>query len=586
MKWKQKNPSLKTIKEVVMANTGLSEEELLNDNKEYIIKDISKVIEKLEWARENDIFITVVGDYDVDGVTSSTEWHLMLEAKKIRHRIRLPKRHSEGYGLNVNIIDEIDEGIVLTVDNGIAALPAIQKAKDKGLYVIIVDHHMPVIEKQEDGTVKTILPNADIIIDPHAVDNGADFKTYCGAGLTYKIAEQWFDKDSPVLKKVISFAAIGTVADVMPLVKDNRKIVKNGMKNMLNGGRTIGLAKLMDVCNIRERMTAEDIGFGLGPAINACGRLGSPYAPKEAMQAYELLTFKGEFKEAESMAKNLAGRNLDGDNLSVNEMRKKLVKEAEKKAEQNIEDECLFGDVPLVVFVPEINEGIIGIIAGHLTEKYKVPSICFTTSTKDETILKGSGRSVEGVHLKALLDKVSNDMLRYGGHPGAAGLSIKKENLNIFREHLKENIGDFSVEDKPLEYDLEIKESDIESLIDELDKFGPYGEGNPQPIFLIQNYKLFPRGTQLYSISGSEDEHIIFNGESTKASAFWLKDLYMEIGEPKCLNIIGTLDVSFFGGKKTYGIKILDMEAVESAPKKKTLLQTMLKQKSEEKNML
>lgn len=584
MKWKQKNPSLKTIKEVVMANTGLSEEELLHDDNEYNIRDIHKVIEALELARKNDTFVTVVGDYDVDGVTSSTEWHLMLEAKKIRHRIRLPRRHTEGYGLNVKIIDEIDDGIVLTVDNGIAALDAIQKAKDKGLYVIIVDHHQPVIQKQEDGTDKIVLPNADIIIDPHAVDNGADFKTYCGAGLTYKIAQQWFDKNDRILQKLVSFAAIGTVSDVMPLVKDNRKIVKEGMYSMLHGGRTIGLAALMGIFNIRNRMTAEDIGFGLGPALNACGRLGNQYAPTEAMQAYDLLTFKGDFKKAEYLANLIAGRKLDNDLFSVNEMRKRLVKDAEKKAEESIINDCLVGDIPLVVSIPDINEGIIGIIAGRLTEKYKIPSICFTTSTKDPDVLKGSGRSVEAVNLKALLDKVSSDMLGYGGHPLAAGLAIKKDNLNNFREHLKEKVGNFEVDDKPLEYDLEIKESDIESLIEELDKFGPYGEGNPQPIFLIKNYKLFPKGNSLYTISGSDNEHITFYGESTKANGFWLREQYVEIGEPKVLNIIGTLDVSFFNGEITYGMKILDMEAVEEPVKKKTLLQEILRKKSEDKN--
>lgn len=584
MKWKQKNPSLKTIKEVVMANTGLSEEELLHDDKEYNIKDISKVIEVLELARKNDTFVTVVGDYDVDGVTSSTEWHLMLEAKKIRHRIRLPRRHTEGYGLNVKIIDEINDGIVLTVDNGIAALDAIQKAKDKGLYVIIVDHHQPVIQKQEDGTDKIVLPNADIIIDPHAVDNGADFKTYCGAGLTYKIAQQWFDKNDRILQKLVSFAAIGTVSDVMPLVKDNRKIVKEGMYSMLHGGSTIGLAALMGIFNIRNRMTAEDIGFGLGPALNACGRLGNQYAPTEAMQAYDLLTFKGDFKKAEYLANLIAGRKLDNDLFSVNEMRKRLVKDAKKKAEESIVNDCLVGDVPLVVSIPDINEGIIGIIAGKLTEKYRIPSICFTTSTKDPDVLKGSGRSVEAVNLKALLDKVSSDMLGYGGHPLAAGLAIKKENLNDFREHLKEKVGDFKVDDKPLEYDLEIKESDIEGLIEELDKFGPYGEGNPQPVFLIKNYKLFPKGNSLYTISGSDNEHITFYGESTKANGFWLREQYVEIGEPKVLNIIGTLDVNFFNGEITYGMKILDMEAVEEPVKKKTLLQEILRKKSEDKN--
>lgn len=581
VKWKQKNAALNTIKEVVMANTGLSEKELLNDEKEYEIRGIDEVVKVLEKAAKEDIFVTVVGDYDTDGVSSSSEWELMLTAKKIRHRIRLPKRHAEGYGLNEKIIDEIDEGIMITVDNGIAALTAVKKAKEKGIYVIVVDHHQPVIDK---STKEPVLPEADIIIDPHAIPGQADFNYYCGAGLTYKIAEKWFGKNHYLLKKLVSLAAIGTVGDVVVLTGDNRKIVKEGLESILTKeGRTIGLMKLMRVFNIWDRITAEDIGFSISPAINACGRLGAPAAPEEAVQPLKLLTFNGSFDTAEFMANQIAGRNLE-DGESVNETRKKLVKEADRKADAIIEDMAMFGDAPLVVYVPNINEGIIGIVAGHLTEKFNVPSIVFTDSSKDPNVLKGSGRSIDSVDLKALLDKSPDDMLGYGGHPGAAGLSIKKEKLDEFREHLQENIGEFEQEEKELTYDIEIKETDIETLIDELDKYGPYGQGNEQPVFLIRDYKLYPRDTSLFSISGADGEHITFYGSCTKANAFWQHDKYVELGQPKYMNIIGTLDVSYYKGVATYGIKVLDMEAAPEPKKARTLLAKKLREKTEEAN--
>lgn len=568
MKWKQKNPSLKTICDVVKSNTGLSEKELLNDEKEYEIKEIKKVIELLDEASKNNTFVTVIGDYDTDGVTSSTEWEFMLRAKKIPHRIRLPKRHSEGYGLNVNIIDEIDEGIVLTVDNGIAAIPAIDKAKKKGLTVIVVDHHQPVVR---DG--KVILPNADIIIDPHAIPGQADFIEYCGAGLTYKIAEKWFNKDDYIMKKLVSFAAIGTVGDVVPLLGDNRKIVKKGLQSMVqNGGRSIGLLKLMQLFNLNERVTAEDIGFSLSPAINACGRLGAPIAPKEADQALELLTFNGDFDTAASMADAIAGRNLES-GLSVNESRKEQVKKADKMAEEIIQNEAMYGDAPLVLALPNINEGIVGIVAGHLLEKYGVPVLVLTNSAKDPDVLKGSGRSIPSVNLKELLDKCKDDLLGYGGHPGAAGLSLRREMLDTFRDDLQDNIGEFKyVDSTEPTYDLEIKEEDIEKLIPELDKFGPYGNGNPQPVFLIRNFKLYPRESDMFVLSGSEQEHISFFGAQTKMNAFWLHDKYVSLGEPKCLNLIGTLDVSYFKGSPYYGLKVIDMEKGEEVKKPKTFL--------------
>lgn len=582
VKWKQKDPSLHTIKEIVMKNTGLTEKELLNDTTEYEIRGIEKVIEVLEKAKRENIFVTVVGDYDTDGVTSSGEWDLMLTNKGIPHRIRLPKRHSEGYGLNEKIIDEIENGILITVDNGIAALSAIQKAKDKGLYVIVVDHHQPVIDTD---TKEIILPNADIIIDPHAIKGQADFDYYCGAGLTYKIAEKWFGKKHFLLKKLVSFAAIGTIGDVVVLTKDNRKIVKEGLQSMIQkGGRTVGLVKLMQKFDIRERITAEDVAFGISPAINACGRLGAPVAPKEAEQALELLTYSGDFDTAEMMANAIAGRNLeDGD--SVNETRKKLVKEADRKAAEIIDDYAMYGDAPLVVNIPNINEGIIGIVAGHLTEKFNVPTIVFTDSSKDPNILKGSGRSVESVNLKELLDKCKDDILKYGGHPGAAGLSIEKSKIDDFRMDLQDNIGEFDYEEKELTYDLEITEQDIEKLIPELDKYGPYGQGNEQPVFLIRNYKLYPNGTSLFSISGSDNEHITFYGSCTKANAFWLREKYDEIGQPKYLNLIGTLSVSYYKGVATYGLKVLDMEAAPEPKKARTLLAKKLRERTKEANL-
>lgn len=573
MKWEQRNPKLNTIKEVVMSNNpGISEEELLNDQNEYKIKDIHLIIEKLKEAKKNNIFITVVGDYDVDGVTSSTEWEYILRELGVRYRIRLPKRHSEGYGLNEKIIDEIDEGILITVDNGIAALSSIKKAKDKGLYVIVVDHHQPPMDS--DGN--KVLPDADIILDPHAIEDQADFIYYCGAGLTYKIGQQLFGDDSFVVNRLSCFAAIGTVADVVSLTGDNRKIVKKGLENLMAyKTRTTGLGKLMQAFYINKRITAEDIGYSLGPAINACGRLGDPVAPEEADQARKTIAFNGNLDEAENLAEGL---------VLVNKERQRMVKAADRYAENMIEENAMYGEAPLIINIPDINEGIIGIIAGHLTEKYGVPSIVLTNSSKDYEVLKGSGRSVADVNLKELLDTCKDDLLGYGGHPGAAGLSIRVENLDTFRAHMQENIGDFSFTPKSLMYDIEITEDKIKSLIPELDKYGPYGNGNPEPIFLIRNYKLFPKDNQMFRISGAENEHVKFFGSSTYASAFFQNSKYIELGQPKTMNLIGTLDTSCFNNKMSYGIKVLDMEAVKEDPRKRPSLADMVHKKTLEVN--
>ena len=193
----------------------------------------------------------------------------------------------------------------------------------------------------------------------------------------------------------------------------------------------------------------------------------------------------------------------------------------------------------------------------------------------------GSGRSIEGIDLKGLLDQCMADLLGYGGHPIAAGLSLKLDKLDQFRASIQDKIDpDFSYKPAELMYDLEINENDIERLIPELDKYGPYGQGNPEPIFLIRNFHLFPKENSMFKVSGSENEHIRFFGTSAYANAFFQNDKYIEMGQPKTMNIIGTLDVSNFKGHISYGMKILDMEPVAEPEKKRTSLADLVRNKT------
>lgn len=567
--WEQKDKTLKTVADVVHKNTGLTDKELLHDTKEYKIKDLDKIVEKLKEAREKHIPVTIVGDYDCDGVSSTSILILLFRYMHIDHRYILPKRFKEGYGLKDTIVDRIDSGILITVDNGIVAFDAVKKAKDKGLYVIITDHHA----RHPSGR----LPDADIIIDPATLPGTADYQYYCGAGIAYKIAEEALGKKHPLLKKLSAIASFGTVADMVPLLGDNRKIVAAGLKNIFqSGGRTMGMYKLLDRMYIKNQMTSTDISFGIGPAINAAGRL-------EGTEIfYTKFNEKGEEEEVSTIADATMGveiltnvyedfteaENAVEDLIHINNERKQLKKSQFKTVLEYIDTNAMYGDAPLVVYCPGLHLGIVGILAGELTEKFGVPAIVLTDDPTNPNNIKGSARSVPKINLKALLDKHAEDMVAYGGHPGAAGLTVERSKLEEFREHLNEELFDEVFEPEKLKYDLEIEEKDVEHYLDELDKYGPFGQGNPEPLFLIRNFRLYPNGGTMFEYKG--DEHVIMQGAFVKANAFFLQEKFKEIDDPTYLDIVCTLGRSWDkDGNPIPTLFIEDLQKAEKEKKKK-----------------
>lgn len=564
--WEQRDKTLKTIADVVHKNTGLTDEELLHDTKEYKIKGTDKVVEKLKEAKEKNIPITIVGDYDCDGVSATSVLILLFRYMHIDYRYILPKRFKEGYGLKDTIVDRIDKGILITVDNGIVAFDAVKKAKDKGLYVIITDHHA----RHPSGK----LPDADIIIDPATLPGTADYQYYCGAGIAYKIAEEALGKKHPLLKKLSAIASFGTVADMVPLLGDNRKIVAAGLKNIFeSGGRTMGMYKLLDKMYIKNQMTSTDISFGVGPAINAAGRL------EGTQVSYTKFNEKGEEEEVTTIADATMGveiltnvykdfteaENAVDDLVNINNARKRLKKEQFKIVMDYIDDNAMYGDAPMVVYCPGLHLGIVGILAGELTEKFGVPAIVLTDDPTNIENIKGSARSIPRIDLKALLDKHADDMVTYGGHPGAAGLTIERSKLDEFREHLNEELYGEKFEPEKLKYDLEIQEKDVESCLDELSKYGPFGQGNPEPLFLIRSFRLYPNGGTMFEYKG--DEHVIMQGAYTKANAFFLQEKFKEIDDPTYLDIVCTLGKSW--DKNGNSIPTLFIEDLQKAEKRK-----------------
>lgn len=560
--WRKKDGS-KTIVDVILRNTGYSSiEELLNaDKKTYFMDHIDKIVELIKKAIAKGETITIVGDYDADGVTSTCILKGLIESLGGKVVVRIPHRLSEGYGINETIIDEIESGLVITVDNGIVAFNAIKKAKDKGLTVILTDHH----ELAPSGEV----PCADIVLDPH-IPGTADFEDYCGAGIAYKIAKEMLPKDSTLIKKLSCFAAIGTIADVVPLVEENRVIVQEGLMNMvIYGHRTSGLYSLLKLFDLDKRINEHNVAFKIGPAINAPGRLLDDGAEK----VVEILSYDGPFEE--DYAKEL---------IELNDERKKLVAEGMIRANNYIAENAMFADYPLVI-ADDFHEGIVGIIAGKFAEDKKVPTFVLTNST-EKGILKGSGRSVKGINMKEILDELNKEnsdiLVKYGGHEGAAGVSIFEEKLDDFTDKLQDLVEYQEFEDV-IEYDLEISVKDIKETIEELKKYAPYGAGNERIIFKISDYKLSPRQSSYYATNGEDGQNVKLYGVDVTAIGFGMTERYIDSGEPKELEVVGKLGEVYYFNNKSLQIELMDFRSVKSKVSTTKLAAALAKARSERK---
>ena len=538
-KWIKRDSACKTIQDVVLRNTPA----FSRKNDVYTVKEMNNAVAVLKQFIANGRPIALVGDYDVDGICAASIIFLAITSLGGNVKVRLPRRFSEGFGLSEKIVGEISEGLLITVDNGIAAIEAVQKAKDKGLTVIITDHHL----RSESGE----LPNADIIIDPNAVPDSADFTGYCGAGIAYKLAALLLGEGNALLPKLLSLAAIATVADVVPLVEENHSIVRNGLAAMLSEeGRTVGLGALLEVCQMDKFITAKDIAFKIAPIINASGRLHDD----GANIPFALLTFEGSHDAAINMAQNIN---------ETNEQRKAIKTREMAVIHETIENELLEQEVPLCVYVPGLSEGLMGIYAGELVERYKVPSLVFTDS-EDPDIIKGSGRSCGGVHLKNLLDSCSDLLYKYGGHAEAAGVSVERNNFEAMKNRLMKCIGSVpKVNDNILYYDLDITVDKIQDAIREMERFAPYGEGNPEIVFRLLNFDLAERFGSCYKTMGSNGNSIRLFGKDVVAVGFGMTERYIAINKPQKVNLVGTLSLNYYQGKTNVQIEIIDIKDVD-----------------------
>lgn len=557
--WKQKNPAIRSLEKLIEENTGMPISEFLNPKPDPYIKNLSLAVGFVREKILSGTPIKVVSDYDCDGAMSTAildmglkEYILSLGMKEYldagKFSYRIPKRRAEGYGLNTKIIDEIDEGLIITVDNGISAVEAIQKAKDKGLSVVILDHH----EKRADG----IIPNADVVVDPSAI-SGSEFTHYCGAAIAYRFIKE-LNPNSKILDKLLVFASIATVSDVMELVGDNRLIVQKGLELINKRKVTQGLNTLLDELKLTY-IDEETYGFSIGPVVNASGRLYDD-GPNDVVA---LFTNDCNIFNDAQMEENFALAKLL---IKRNEERQDLVKKSMAASDRIIKENKMEDDSVMVVYDSSFDEGIIGIIAGKLAEQYKRAAIVFTDG-KAKGIYKGSGRNYGDIHLKEMLDYSTNLFVGYGGHKGAAGMSIPGINVNLLRERSAEylvNVG--WVYDPNSYYDLEITEAQIPMVIKELKKYAPFGQGNPRPIIKIVGYSLSPKGSDFFKVMGKDKNHLKLFGKYADAIGFSMVKAYEEAGHPKTMDIIANLSQNYFNGKFTDQVDIIEFESKEVKP--------------------
>lgn len=437
----------------------------------WLLKDMKKAAEILSAKIDSGAKIRIIGDYDIDGVTAT--YILLTGLKRLGADVDtyIPDRIKDGYGLHSQLIEKAAvDGIdtIVTCDNGIAASQEIALAKKGGMTVIVTDHHEIPYEDTEQGRV-WIIPQADAVINPKQPGCEYPNKNICGAVVAWKLIWSLYETYGIGRDEILEFseaAAVATVGDVMDLQGENRIIVKEGLKR-LPPTENQGFQALIEANGLTgERITAYHVGFVLGPCINASGRLDT------ASRALSLLCTKNWDQAAKAA----------GDLVALNQSRKAMTEEGRDKAVDLIEQSELSKDRVLVVYLPECHESLAGIIAGRLREKYYKPVFVLT---KAENGVKGSGRSIEAYSMYEELVKCSDLLEQFGGHPMAAGLSLKEENVEIFRRRLNDLCTLTEAELTPkITIDVPMPISYLSrELTEQLSVLEPFGKANTKPLF-------------------------------------------------------------------------------------------------------
>ena len=506
----------------------------------WLLKDAKEGAELLREKIQEKKKIRIIGDYDIDGVMST---YILLQA--IRELggvvdVEIPDRIKDGYGVNEQLVEQaVADGVdtILTCDNGIAAKKELEAAKGAGLTVIITDHHEIPYQEEEQERIY-LIPKVDAVIDPKQEECTYPYKGICGAVVAWKLIQVLYEtmgRDRQEADKFLEYAAFATVGDVMELRGENRILVKEGLKR-LNHTENTGLKALIFRNQLQNReIKAYHIGFVLGPCLNASGRLDT------ARKALKLLCAEN-WQEAVALAEDLTG---------LNEIRKDMTQKGVEEAVNQIEQSPWKQDKVYVVYLPECHESIAGIIAGRIREKYHRPVFVLTKAAEG---VKGSGRSIEAYSMYEELCKCQELLDKFGGHPMAAGLSMREEHIEEFRQMLNRNsvLEDGDIE-PVIRFDAVLQLKDwTEERVRQLEKLEPFGNGNEKPIFAAKNLRA--QHIRQVGKEGQMQKMVLMDKDGTKCEAISFESHNISEGEE--FRILYYPQINSYGGYETIQLVI------------------------------
>ena len=501
----------------------------------FLMLDMEKATDRIMQAIKNKEKTIIYGDYDVDGITSITVLKKFLQERGLETDYYIPNRLEEGYGLNVDAIQEIAQKkykLMITVDCGVSGIEEIKLANSKGIETIVTDHHEQLDE----------LPAAYAIINPKRRDNTYPFRGLAGVGVVFKLIQAISKKlglDEKEYLKYLDIVCIGTISDIVPLVDENRVIAKLGLM-LVECTKNIGLKELISETKYKN-IDSTMISFAIAPRINACGRMGKQ---EEALQLF----LTENLEEAKEITKKLERYNSE---------RQETEKSIFNQAMQKLEKEDLENISSIVLAGENWHHGVIGIVASRITEKYFKPTILICIEGNEG---KGSGRSIPGFDLHQALVDSSKFLKKYGGHEMAVGLSLEKDKINDFKKNFEKISENKNVKQliPVINIDCEIMKKDLnKETIEQIKLLEPFGEMNKQPLVVYKNLKI----VSIRSLSEGKHLKLMLkdDNETINAIGFNLGELANEYLIGDKIDIVGILETNTYNGQEQIQINIRDI---------------------------
>ncbi len=541
----EKNFNISKLVASIIAGKGLKTDEEIevflhprrtDFHNPFLMPDMEKAANRIVEAIKNNEKVAIYGDYDVDGITSSTVLHRFLKDRGLNTNIYIPNRLCEGYGLNAEEIKKIaEEGhtLMITVDCGITGKAEVELAKSLGIDTIVTDHHEPPEE----------LPEAIAVVDCKRKDNNYPFRELAGVGVTFKLTQaisKILNLKEEENLKYLDIVCIGTISDIVPLVDENRTISKLGLM-LLNQTKNVGLKVLLESLGYKK-IDSTAVSFGIAPRVNACGRMGHERVALE-------LFLTDDVKRARELAKE-----LNDFNTKRQEIEKRIFEEALEQIKNGQEEKN-----PCIILRKENwHHGVIGIVSSKITEMYFKPSILMAIEGED---CKGSGRSIPGFDIHEALEKCNKNIKQFGGHSMAIGITVESANFEAFKssvlnyakeKHIEDIVPVLNIDEK-----LQLKDITMKDVRD-LALLEPFGEANKPPLFQINNVKI----ETIRTLSEGKHLKMDIKDDNTKFGTigFNLGSLANEYKIGDKIDIAGYLEINSFGGRDSIQINIKDIK--------------------------